>query len=51
MTPVAMVETMLDGLGGVGAITYKQPRYLCHCTDERVYRALRLMARDEVSGP
>lgn len=40
---------MLEGLGGVGAITYKQPRFLCHCSDERVYRALRLLEKEEVS--
>lgn len=49
LTPVGMVESLLDGLGGVGALTYKRPSFLCHCSDERVFRALRLLAKEEVS--
>lgn len=48
MTPVGIVEALLDGLGGVGALTYKRPAFLCHCSDERVYQALRLLRKSEV---
>lgn len=48
MTPVGIVEALLEGLGGVGALTYKRPAFLCHCSDERVYQALRLLQKEEV---
>lgn len=48
MTPVSIVESLLEGLGGVGAITYKTPEFLCHCSDERVYTALKLLEKSEV---
>ncbi|CAM9821860.1 unnamed protein product [Pylaiella littoralis] len=48
MTPVSIVESLLEGLGGVGAITYKRPEFLCHCSDERVYTALKLLQKTEV---
>lgn len=48
MTPVSIVESLLEGLGGVGAITYKRPEFLCHCSDERVYTALKLLEKSEV---
>ncbi|CAN0035485.1 unnamed protein product [Ectocarpus sp. 12 AP-2014] len=48
MTPISIVESLLEGLGGVGAITYKRPEFLCHCSDERVYTALKLLEKTEV---
>lgn len=45
---MSIVESLLDGLGGVGALTFKKPSFLCHCSDERVYTALRLLERTEV---
>lgn len=45
---MSIVESLLEGLGGVGAITYKRPEFLCHCSDERVYTALKLLERAEV---
>ncbi|CAM9563922.1 unnamed protein product, partial [Ectocarpus fasciculatus] len=48
MTPISIVESLLEGLGGVGAITYKRPEFLCHCSDERVYTALKLLEKAEV---
>lgn len=48
MTPVGIVEALLEGLGGVGALTYKRPEFLCHCSDQRVYQALRLLQKEEV---
>lgn len=50
MTPMGIVEALLEGLGGVGALTYKRPAFLCHCSDERVYQALRLLQKEEVCG-
>lgn len=47
MTPVGIVESLLEGLGGVGALTYKRPEFLCHCSDERVYTALKLLDKSE----
>ncbi|CAM9465323.1 unnamed protein product [Ascophyllum nodosum] len=48
LTPLGIVETLLDGLGGVGALTYKRPAFLCHCSDQRVYQALRLLDKREI---
>ncbi|CAM9341038.1 unnamed protein product [Discosporangium mesarthrocarpum] len=47
-TPARVVESLLDGLGGVSTLTYKRPTFACHCSDERVYRALRLISKDEI---
>ena len=47
-TPVSIAETLCEGVGGVGSLTLSKPQYKCHCSTERVFRALRLLGAAEV---
>ncbi|CAM9758891.1 unnamed protein product, partial [Phaeothamnion confervicola] len=48
LTPTGLATRLLEGLGGIDSITVRAPSYKCHCSSERVYRALRLLGVEEV---
>ncbi|CAM9354142.1 unnamed protein product [Chrysoparadoxa australica] len=48
LTPTALVEVLLEGVGGINSLTMSKPKYVCHCSSERVFRALRLLGEEEV---
>ncbi|KAG5189414.1 heat shock protein Hsp33 [Tribonema minus] len=48
MTPAAIAEALLEGVGGINSLTITKPEYKCHCSSERVFRALRLLGTEEV---
>jgi molecular chaperone Hsp33 len=47
MTPVDIVEIILEGLD-MQPLQQIEPRYVCLCTEDRLFRALRLLPREEV---
>lgn len=47
VTPVEIVETILDGLE-MQPLQQIEPKYVCECTEDRLFRALRLLPREEV---
>jgi molecular chaperone Hsp33 len=49
LTPAAIAEVLLEGVGNVGSLTISKPEYKCHCSNERVFRALRLLGTEAVN--
>eukprot|EP00953_Heterococcus_sp_UTEX-ZZ885_P004975 3161-Heterococcus_DN1.PRE.1 len=49
LTPAAIAELLLEGVGNVGSLTISKPEYKCHCSNERVFRALRLLGTEAVN--
>jgi len=47
VTPFEIAETILDGLGMV-PLQQITPKFQCHCSPQRLIRALRLIPRSEV---
>lgn len=47
VTPVEMTETLLDGLD-MQPLQQILPKLVCECTEDRLFRALRLLPREEV---
>jgi molecular chaperone Hsp33 len=47
VTPVEIVATILDGLE-MQPLQQIEPKYVCECTEDRLFRALRLLPREEV---
>lgn len=47
VTPVEIAEIILDGLG-MQPLQQIEPKFECHCSSQRLVRALRLLPREEV---
>lgn len=47
VTPVDIVETILEGLD-MQPLQQMEPKYVCECTEDRLFRALRMLPREEV---
>ena len=47
VTPVEMAEILLDGLD-MQPLQHISPKLVCECTEDRLFRALRLLPREEV---
>ena len=48
VTPLDLVFRILLGLGGVAPLGQITPTMKCNCTEERLFRSLRLLPREEV---
>ena len=46
-TPLDLCESILDGLGMV-ALGQIEPQFSCECSEERLFRAVRLLPREEI---
>ena len=47
ITPVEIAEILLDGLD-MQPLQQISPKFVCECTEDRLFRALRLLPREEV---
>lgn len=47
VTPLEIVETILDGLG-MKPLQQIQPKFTCQCTSDRLVRALRLLSQEDI---
>ena len=47
VTPIEIAETVLDGLD-MKPLQEIEPKLVCPCTEDRLFRALRLLSREDV---
>jgi len=46
-TPLDICEAVLDGLG-MEPLLQVEPKFVCECTEDRLFRAIRLLPREEI---
>eukprot|EP00640_Fibrocapsa_japonica_P003286 CAMPEP_0113944736 /NCGR_PEP_ID=MMETSP1339-20121228/36273_1 /TAXON_ID=94617 /ORGANISM="Fibrocapsa japonica" /LENGTH=316 /DNA_ID=CAMNT_0000950039 /DNA_START=177 /DNA_END=1127 /DNA_ORIENTATION=- /assembly_acc=CAM_ASM_000762 len=49
-TPMTIMEHLMKDLGPMKALDVVEPCYRCQCSEDRVFRTLRLLGKEEVQG-